>query len=162
MTTPRLLPKPLTAFRIGDPAGTYPIFSAEGARRIQGRWHDIGDRVIYASEHYSTAMLEKLVHWNGLLPPNQHAVEITVPAGVSYEVVTQDTVPGWDAPSGDAARSLGHDWYVSRRSAVLLVPSVVARPDRNIVLNADHAEFPRIEAGLETPVRWDSRLFARN
>ena len=29
--------------------------------------HDVGDEVIYASERYSTAMLEALVHWNG--PP---------------------------------------------------------------------------------------------
>ena len=32
-----------------------------------GRWHDVGDRVIYASEHYATAMLpgpETPVWWD--------------------------------------------------------------------------------------------------
>jgi RES domain-containing protein len=162
VTTPRLLPKPLTVFRIGDPAGTYPIFSAEGARRTQGRWHEAGDRVIYASEYYSTAMLEKLVHWNGLLPPNQHFIEITIPEGVSYEIATPDIVPGWHEPGGEAARRFGHDWYVAQRSAVLLVPSVVARPERNLVINTTHPDFPRIEASLETPVWWDNRLFDRS
>lgn len=162
MTTPRRLAKPLTGYRIGDPAGAYPVFSAEGARRTQGRWHEAGARVIYASEHYSTAMLEKLVHWNGLLPPNQHVVTITIPAGLSYEVVTGDILPDWHLPSGEAARRFGQAWYAEQRSVVLLVPSVVARPERNLVINAEHPEFARIEAGLETPIWWDHRLFARS
>jgi RES domain-containing protein len=156
---PRRLPAPLTGYRIGDPAGTHPVFSADGARRVHGRWHEAGDRVVYASEHYSTAMLEKLVHWNGLLPPNQHFVEITIPAGLSYEVVTPDVLPDWHQPAGDAARRFGHAWYLGRRSVVLLVPSVVARIERNLVINCDHPEYPRITVGLETPVWWDSRLF---
>jgi RES domain-containing protein len=155
----RVLPAPLTGYRIGDPDGDYPVFSAEGARLAQGRWNEAGDRVIYASEHYSTAMLEKLVHWNGLMPPNQHFVEITLPAGLSYEVVTPDHLADWHRPAGDAARRFGHAWYVARRSVVLLVPSVVARLERNLVINADHTEFARITAGLETPVWWDDRLF---
>lgn len=159
MTRHRALPEPLTAYRIGDPAGQYPVFGAEGARRVQGRWHQAGDRVIYASLHYSTAMLEKLVHWNGALPPNQHFVEITIPAGLSYEVVTPDVLPDWHTSDGEAARRFARGWYDEGRSVVLLVPSLVARMERNVIINADHAEFPRIEAGLETPVWWDSRLF---
>ncbi len=42
-------------------------------------------------------MLEKLVHGSRSLPPNQHFIEITIPNGVSYEVVTPATLPGWDA-----------------------------------------------------------------
>jgi RES domain-containing protein len=159
VTTPRLLPEPITAYRIGDPAGEYPVFSAEGARRVQGRWHEGGDSVIYAAEHYSTALLEKLVQWNGLLPPNQHFIAITLPAGLSYEVVTADVLPDWHLPGGEAARRFGHRWYAEQRSAILLVPSVVARVERNIVINAEHPEFPKIKPGLETPVWWDDRLF---
>ena len=92
---PRTLPEPMRAYRIGDPAGQFPVWSTEGAKRTSGRWHEAGDAVIYASEHYSTALLEKLVHWNGALPPNQHFIEITIPAGTSYEVVTADIVPDW-------------------------------------------------------------------
>ena len=161
MTGPRALPEALVGYRIGDPAGAHPIFSAEGARRVQGRWHETGDQVIYASEHYSTAMLETLVHWNGLLPPNQHFIEITLPAGASYEVVTPDILPDWHLPAGEASRRFGHQWYEQQRSVVLFAPSVVARPERNLVLNARHPDFPRIKSGLETPVWWDDRLFHR-
>lgn len=117
--------------------------------------------MIYASEHYATAMLEKLVQWNGLMPANQHFIEITIPEGTSYEVATSDIVPGWYEPDGTAARKFGHGWYVEGRSAVLFVPSVVARPERNLVINTAHPEFSRITAGLETPVWWDKRLFLK-
>ena len=34
--TPRILAAPLTGYRIGDPAGEYPVFSTEGAGRVFG------------------------------------------------------------------------------------------------------------------------------
>lgn len=154
----RALDRPIRAWRIGDASGRYPVFSAEGARRAAGRWNEAGDAVIYASECYATALLEKLVRL-GELPPNQHAVEITIPAGTSYEVVTADVVPAWAEKNGAAARAFGHAWFGARRSSILLMPSVVARVERNVLINAAHPEFPRIQAGLETPVVWDGRLF---
>lgn len=160
MSIPRQLPVVTTAYRIGDAHGTYPVYSAEGARRSdRGRWHQLGDRVIYASEHYSTAMLETLVRWSGDPPDNQHYVEITIPSGISYEVVTQHQVPGWHKSISTTARRFGHQWYVQQRSTILIVPSVVARLENNIILNTTHAEFARIVTGLETPVWWDARLF---
>ena len=114
MRSLRTLPEPMRAYRIGDPAGQFPVWSTEGAQRTSGRWHEAGDAVIYASEHYSTALLEKLAHWNGALPPNQHFIEITIPTGTSYEVVTADIVPDWSAPNGAAARRFGHQWYCGK------------------------------------------------
>jgi hypothetical protein len=32
-------------------------------------------------------MLEKLVHGSGVLPANQHFIEIAIPNGVSYEML---------------------------------------------------------------------------
>lgn len=159
MTTPRTLQETLRAYRIGDPAGRFPVWSTEGARRVSGRWHEAGAEVIYASATYSTAMLEMLAHWNGTVPPNQHFVEITIPRGTRYEVATADTVPGWAGPGGEAARRFGRTWYAENRSAILIVPSVVARMERNIVINTRHDDFANVTVGLETPVWWDQRLF---
>ena len=115
--------------------------------------------MIYAAEHYSTAMLESLANWGRVERPDQHFIEITIPAGIAYEVASADRLPGWHRPDGTSARGFGHRWYVERRSAVLFVPSVVARVERNIIINATHDDFPRIKPGLETPVWWDERLF---
>ena len=158
MMHPRKLPETVRAYRIGDPAGQFPVWSAEGSRRPAGRWHEAGAEVIYASENYSTAMLEELVLWNATLPPNQHFIEITIPSGTSYEVVTADTVPNWFEPSSEASRRFGREWYRQNRSAILIVPSVVARMERNLVINARHPDFAGLKVGLETPVWWDQRL----
>lgn len=78
--------------------------------KVSGRCHEAGASVISASEHYSTAMLEKLVHHEGELPPNQHFIEITIPSGVSYEVVNPDLIEGWSSMSGEATRLFARSW----------------------------------------------------
>lgn len=155
----RSLNRPMTVWRIGDPNGSYPIWSGDGAAIAEGRWHAKGLEVIYTSEHYGTAMLEKLAHWNGLLPPNQHFIEVSIPQGLSYEVVTKDSVPGWDSPGGRKSRSFGSSWLREARTCLLIVPSYVSREENNVLVNPDHDEFNRIKPSLEKPVRWDSRLF---
>lgn len=147
----------MRAYRIGDPSGQYPIYSGDGAARHEGRWHEKGHDVIYASEHYSTAMLEKLAHFNGILPSNQHVIEIDIPNGVSYEIVTKDSLPGWT--NSAIARTFGAKWFRERRSAILIVPCFVARMERNILINPSHADAKMIKPGLEEPIVWDERLF---
>jgi RES domain-containing protein len=149
----------MRVFRIGDPDGRYPIYSGEGAALTEGRWHEKGQEVIYAAEHYATAMLEKLAHYNGLLPPNQHFIEIELPVGTSYEEVTKDSLPDWSHPDGQAARAFGSDWIEEQRSAILIVPSYVAREDSNVLINPRHPDAEAIRPGRERPVFWDARLF---
>lgn len=158
--TGQRLTSTLTAFRIGDPDGDYPIFDATGSRIAPGRWNTPSSPMIYASQHYSTAMLERLVHGSGQMPPNQHFVEITVDVGVSYEMFSPDHHPGWDRRDGRVSKPFGEAWAAERRAAILIVPSVVARMEKNILINPVHPEFRSIRAGLHTPVWWDERLFA--
>ena len=115
--------------------------------------------MIYTSEHYSTAMLEKLVHGSGSLPPNQHYIEITLPNGLSYEALNIAHLPGWDDAVPSASKTYGETWQQAHRSTILIVPSVVARVDRNILINPDHPEFSQISYSLHYPVWWDVRLF---
>lgn len=157
--TAQVLDRILTAFRIGDPAGAYPIFDAAGSKVWPGRWNTGVSPVIYASEHYSTAMLEKLVHGNGHMPPNQHFIEIAMPPGVTFEVFSVAHHAEWAAEDGMAARAFGEAWQRSGRSLVLLVPSVVARMERNVLINPAHPEAGRITHGLPQPIWWDGRPF---
>lgn len=115
--------------------------------------------MIYASQRLSTAMLEALVRWNGPPPGNQHFMEIEIPAGTSYEVVDTGSLPDWHLPDSPSARRFGHRWHAEGRSAILIVHSVVARMERNIIINADHPEFGRLIPGVARPVWWDDRLF---
>lgn len=155
----RVLSEPVRAYRIGDPKGIFPIYSARGSVRTEGRWHEKGQEVIYASRYYSTAMLEKLAHYNSILPSNQHYIEIDMPVGISYETVTAQVLPGWIDKK--KARAYGSRWYQEQRSAVLIMPSYVAQIEENVLINCAHSEFARIRVGLEYPVFWDGRLFAK-
>ena len=157
---PQKLDRVLTCYRIGDPDGAYPIFDAMGSRLYPGRWNTPSSPMIYASEHYSTAMLEMLVHGSGQLPPNQHFIEITIPNGVGYEMLNTAALPDWYVESAEPSRAYGEAWQQGRRSLILIVPSVVARIEKNILINPEHPEFPRIETSLHQPVWWDKRLFA--
>jgi RES domain-containing protein len=157
--TAQRLDRVLTAFRISDPHGSYPILDPTGSRLAPGRWNTSASPMIYASEHYSTAMLEKLVRANGELPPNQHFIEITIPNGISYEILNPAHLPGWDDVARATSQAYGEAWQTARRSLLLLVPSIVARMERNVLINPDHPEFPRITHSLHQPVWWDRRLF---
>lgn len=158
--TAQRLDRVLTAYRIGDPDGLYPIFDTTGSTLYPGRWNTATTPVLYTAEHYSTALLEKLVHGNGRLPPNQHFIALTIPNGVSYEVVTPAHLPGWDHADTAVPQAFGAAWQQSRRSLLLLVPSLIAHMERNILLNPDHPEFGQVAYSLHEPVWWDRRLFA--
>lgn len=159
--TAQFLDRVLRCHRIGDLNGRFPIFDATGSTLAPGRWNGPTTPVIYASEHYATAMLEKLVHFNGMLPKNQHYIEIMVPNGLAYEVFDPAAHPGWDLPESSGARSFGEDWVRSKRSLILLVPSLVARIEWNIVINPAHRDFGKITTSLHQPVWWDGRLLGQ-
>lgn len=152
------LDRSLLAYRIGDPDGAYPVFDATGSRISPGRWNTPDTPIIYTSEHYSTAMLEILANASGNLPPDQHFVEITLERGVAYETFSADHHPDWATSTG-VSRSYGQRWVTESRSAILFVPSVVARMERNILINPAHPDFRHIRASLHQPVWWDERLF---
>src|SRR3546814_11378452 len=101
----------LTCFRICDPDGLYPIYDDEGSRLYPGRWNTAASPMVYTSEHYSTAMLEKLVHANAILPPNQHFIRITIPNGTSFERFPGAAHPGWDARTEDVCKHYGEAWH---------------------------------------------------
>lgn len=149
------------AWRIAD--RRFEVFSAVGASLVGGRWNSPGLGVIYASRSYAGAMLECLAHAGiGRMPKTQVAIEIAIAAAVSVERHGESGLPaGWDHADLRVARAFGDAWIRERRTAVLVVPSVVARRDWNVLLNPQHADFKKIVVGNPEPVLWDARLFAR-
>ena len=123
------------------------------------RWNSPGRRVIYAAETYAGALLEILLHASGSVPQSQGYVEIEIPSGLSIEEVAPDGLPQWDSPSFEASQAFGDRWYDERRTVVLLVPSVVTRVERNVLINQEHSDFPLVRASQAVPVRWDARLW---
>lgn len=152
---------PLRAFRIGR--AKFPLFDGTGAAIGGARWNVKGQRVIYAAESYALAVLEILVHSNlGRVPLGFASIEIDIPGAVDIEEITADDLPTWDATDCVASQSFGSCWYTEMRSAVLVVPSVVAGGfGRNTLINQEHPQFHLLSASLPRPVKWDTRLFRR-
>jgi RES domain-containing protein len=68
-------------------------------------------------------------------------------------------LPDWYLQTCAASKPYGEAWQQQKRSLLLIVPSVVARPEKNFLLNPEHPDFPKVTASLHHPVWWDSRLF---
>ena len=156
---PQRTTETLTCYRIGDPEGEYPIYDAEGSRLFPGRWNTPSSPIIYTSEHYSTAMLEKLVRFGSIMPANQHFIRITVPRGMSYEMFVPEAHPGWDGRDQSICKAVGEEWCQAGRSALLIVPSILAKVERNILINPRHSDAADVRHDLPQPIWWDERLF---
>jgi RES domain-containing protein len=139
----------------------YSVYDGSGAALEGARWNSPGRLLIYASEHYATAVLEKLVHaGRTTLPGRHHAAAIQIPDDVSIELFNPRAVPGWDAEESAAARAFGDAWHSAQRTAVLVVPSLPGQPvERNFVINPAHADSARITVAPPFDVVWDGRLF---
>ncbi|MBI3392555.1 MAG: RES domain-containing protein [Nitrospirae bacterium] len=147
----------LRVYRIAD--RRHPIFDGYGALVHGGRWTSPGKRIIHASLTMACAMLEALAHTGiGRFPKNQAWIEIMISAGLRIEEVMGEDVPGWDSPDFRASRRFGDPWAETKRSAILIVPSVVSRTDRNVLINQDHPDFGKIGHTRPKPLVWDKRI----
>jgi RES domain-containing protein len=139
----------------------YPIFDGSGAALEGARWNSPGRPLIYASEHYATAILEKLVHAGRTqLPGAHHAAEIRIPDDLPLERFDPARIPGWEIEDSPSARAFGDAWHSEARSAVLVVPSLPGQPvERNFIINPTHPDAARIRVMPSFDVVWDGRLF---
>ena len=109
-------------------------------------------------------MLECLAHAGiGRVPRTHVAVEIAIAGAVAVERHDESGLPtGWDHADLRVARAFGDAWIRELRTAVLVVPSVVARREGNVLINPRHPDSSGIVASAPEPVVWDARLFARH
>jgi RES domain-containing protein len=149
----------LVAYRIGSSA--YPLLDGGGAAASDGaRWNSRGRHIIYAAEHYATALLEKAAQLSGLkMPRTLVYARIDVPSAASVEELEPDSLPGWDATNKSESQRFGDLWYDEKRTLLLLVPSLVAPGlERNVLINQRHPEFVGVIASLAEPVRCHPNL----
>lgn len=128
---------------------------------LGGRWNSPGRPVIYGALSFAGAMLEILVHARiGKVPKTHVAVVAEVPQAVAVEILKPEQLPAdWDHVTGTVARTVGDRWLSEVRSAVLVIPSVVARGEFNAIVNPRHPDAGKILVSDPIPVLWDERLF---
>lgn len=151
----------LVAFRIGS--GEHPLLDGAGSAASEvARWNSRGRYIIYAAEHYATALLERAAQLTTVrLPGSLVYTHISIPPSISVEEVGADDLPGWDADHLTVSQRFGNRWYDEARSLILLVPSLAAPGlERNVLINQRHAEFPAVTASPAAPIRCHPRLRA--
>jgi RES domain-containing protein len=139
----------------------HAVYDAGGAALVGGRWTSPGRAVIYAAEHYATALLEKLVQAGRLqFPGKHHAAPILIPDDLPIERFDPATNKGWEVDDSAVARRYGDAWFDAGGTAVLRVPSVPGQPiEWNVVIAPHHRDAARIRVLDVFDVVWDGRLF---
>jgi RES domain-containing protein len=142
-------------WRIATETRHYPAadLSGAGAARNPGRWNEEGQAVVYASLSIALAVLETAAHINDKgLPLNRFLVRIDVPQPVwdAREERSAASLPiGWAAiPAGAASVKIGSEWHGSRRSAILLVPSVIVPEESAALVHPGHPDAGKITAAV--------------
>ncbi|MFM0514295.1 RES family NAD+ phosphorylase [Paraburkholderia sp. RL17-373-BIF-A] len=150
----------MRVFRIAD--SRHPAWSGTGAMLVGGRFSSPGRPVIHGALGFAGAMLEVLVHARiGKVPRHHVWVQTDIPDDVPVEQVGADGLPaGRDGPDLQVARGFGDRWLSGARSAVLVVPSVVARAESNVLVNPAHPAAARLVVSVPQPVVWDRLLFS--
>jgi RES domain-containing protein len=138
-------------------------FSGEGARRVAGRWHAAGLRVVYTSSSVSLAVVENLVHFEAEnLAAIAFLYTVDVPDALIETPSLSELPSDWNHPRrSDHARAYGSEWANSKRSLGLAVPSIAVPQERNVLLNPGHPEFQSLALGGPLPFSFDQRLLPR-
>jgi RES domain-containing protein len=135
--------------------------SCEGARRNGGRWNSKGVAVLYCATSESLAMLELRVHSPHPYPRTRWRFIIEVPDDALTSFAAEELPRGWDnLPPGPASKRVGDEWVAASSSLGLLVPSVVASEEKNLVLNPSHPRFQEVRILSKRRVVLDKRLYS--
>ncbi len=151
----------IEAWRICKPRYAASAFDGEGASRSPGRWNRRGQRLVYAADSQTLALLELLVHSSMSLA----RLYCLIPCSFDEALVEQldpATLPkGWRRmldPGWAPLQELGGAWIESRRSAVLRVPTVIVPGQCNYLINPLHSDFRKIKVGKAIELAPDPRL----
>jgi RES domain-containing protein len=152
-----------SAWRIVREGQARTAFSGEGAWRYGGRWNSPGVRVVYASEHQSTAALAILVHTAPLIPDEKYkAFRLEWPDSFTETFQIKMLPANWRiSPPPSETMEIGNRWAKERRSAVLALPSAISPADINFLLNPEHRDFRRIRIAPPIDYAFDPRLLGR-
>jgi RES domain-containing protein len=135
--------------------------SCEGARRYGGRWNSKGVAVLYCATSESLAMLELRVHSPHPYPRTRWKFTLEVPEDALTSIEVEALPRGWNQlPPGPVSKRIGDAWVAANSTLGLLVPSVVASDEKNLVLNPSHPRFQEVSILTKRRVALDKRLYS--
>lgn len=134
----------------------YADLTGAGGLLVDGRWHLLGRRVVYAAGSQALAVLERRVHLNDW-PPDDCMLKVHIPNRKLIESV-KGLPSGW-VERRDWTQNYGDEWLREKRSLVLRVPSAIIPEESNFLINPEHGEFAQIAIRSKLRFELDERLF---
>jgi RES domain-containing protein len=152
-----------SAWRIVRASRAKTAFTGEGPWRYGGRWNSPGVRVVYVSEHQSTAAFEVFANRVPfILDEKYKASRLEWPDTFTEIFPTKELPIDWRVlPPPRSTMEIGDRWARERRSAVLALPSAISPADTNFLLNPEHPDFKRIRIYPPIDYDFDPRLLGR-
>jgi RES domain-containing protein len=106
-------------------------------------------------------MLELRVHSPHPYPRTRWRFTLDVPEDALTSIEAEELPRGWNKlPPGPASKRLGDAWVTSNATLGLLVPSVVASDEKNLVLNPLHPRFEEVRILTRRRIVLDKRLYS--
>lgn len=136
------------------------VMTASG---VENRWNKSGEYVIYCGGSRSLSTLELVVHRASIITSKKYKLMVLYlksKPGLIEEIQVTSLPPDWRNRSAySVLQELGSDWYNSRRSLILKVPSAVVPQEFNYLINTTHPDFASEVSHIDTEdYFWDSRL----
>lgn len=153
----------IRAYRILRKAFAKNPWDGEGTYQYGGRWSSPGTRLSYGSEHQSLSMLEYFVHIDKDDPPEDLVLAVAeIPASVSRATLDiRDLPSNWrEAVAPPSLARFGEDLVRSGEHCLLLVPSVLAPGEKNLLISPAHADFKKLIMGRPESLNYDPRMFS--
>lgn len=149
----------MEVFRISKEAYAKTLSSSGSANR----WNDKGQFVLYAGSSRSLSSLELIVHKGAVTPEFQYKVMVISIADDDhlFKDIKMRSLPGnWRTLAAyPHLQQIGSDWYSSRESLVLRIPSAIIPLEFNYLINTRHPEFENNVKLVRTEnYFWDPRL----
>jgi RES domain-containing protein len=152
-----------SAWRIVHASREKTAFTGEGPWRYGGRWNSPGARVVYVSEHQSTAAFEVFANRVPfILEETYKAFHLEWPDNLTERFPMEKLPANWRVfPAPVQTKEIGDRWVQERRSAALALPSAISPADTNVLLNPEHRDFKRIRIKSPIDFGFDPRLLGR-
>ena len=135
-----------------------------GAELSSGRWHTAseGRRVIYMAEHPALALIENLANLRGdprFFQKHFQLLKISSRSNIVLAELTPKQLKRVDPQDLSTSQNIGDAWLASRKSALLVVPSIPSPESWNYLLNPLHPDASKLKLDWARAITYDKRLF---
>lgn len=130
---------------------------------VENRWNRKGQFVIYTAASRSLSTLELVAHRAGIMPSALYkllVISINDDESLVKQLQIADLPLHWNKLDAyPQLQEIGANWYDSRETLILKVPSAIIPKEFNYVINTKHPSFlANVKLVRNEDYFWDERL----